>query len=231
MKDGSLVHFEFQSTNDKALDDLRRFRTYEAFLCMKHKTDVYTYVLFSGGIEHPVTEFTSGINTYRVHPIIMKGKLAEDVFKNIEDKLEQGISLTEDDLVPLTLCALMGGKLTQKERFYKAYNIVRNASDSIPNLNVIEAVLYTMATKFLSTDELNNLKEEIKMTELGTMIYNDGVADGISQGISQNAIENARKFFTNDAPFELVRNSINAEVLPDEDLQKIYDEVMASKNK
>ena len=45
MKDGSLVHFEFESTNDKALEDLRRFRTYEAVLCMKHKTDVYTLSL------------------------------------------------------------------------------------------------------------------------------------------------------------------------------------------
>lgn len=227
MKDGSLVHFEFQSTNSSALEDLRRFRTYEAFLCMKHKTTVYTYVLFSGGIEHPMTEFTSGINTYRVHPIIMKGKLAEDVFKNINDKFEQKLPLTENDLVPLTLCPLMGGDIPQKERFYKAFEIVRGVADTIPNLNIIEAVLYTMATKFLSPEELNNLKEGIKMTELGTIIYNDG----ISQGIVQNATENARNFFFNGASFELVRNSINAEALPDEDLQKIYDEVMASKNK
>ena len=231
MKDGSLVHFEFQSTNDKALDDLRRFRTYEAFLCMKHKTDVYTYVLFSGGIEHPMTEFTSGINTYRVHPIIMKGKLAEDVLKNIEDKLEQGLLLTEEDLVPLTLCPLMGGAMPQKERFHRAYSIVRNASDSIPKLDVIEAVLYTMATKFLTTEELNSLKEEIKMTELGTMIYNDGRADGfsdgISQGILQNAVENARNFFINGVSFDVVRDSIKT--IGDNELKEIYDEVQASK--
>ena len=229
MNDGSLVHFEFQSTNDKALDDLRRFRTYEAFLCMKHKTNVYTYVLFSGGIEQPMTEFTSGINTYRVHPIIMKGKLAEDVFKNIEDKIEKDIALTEEDLVPLTLCPLMGGNIPTKERFDKAFKIVRGAGDSIQNLNIIEAVLYTMATKFLTTEELNNLKEGIKMTELGTIIYNDGVADGISLGISQGISQNARNFFINGASFELVRNSIDIEILSDKDLKEIYDEVMSSK--
>ena len=184
-----------------------------------------TYVLFSGGIEQPITEFTSGINTYRVHPIIMKGKLAEDVFKNIEDKLEQGTILTEEDLVPLTLCPLMGGAMPQKERFHRAYSIARNATDSIPKLDVIEAVLYTMATKFLTTEELNNLKEEIKMTELGTMIFNDG----ISQGVLQNALENAHKLFANNAPFELVRNSISVEIISDKKLKDIYDEVQASK--
>ena len=78
-----------------------------------------------------------------------------------------------------------------------------------------------MATKFLTTEELNNLKEEIKMTELGTMIFNDGVL--------QSAIENARNFFTNNAPFELVRNSINVEIISDIQLKEIYDEVQASK--
>ena len=118
----------------------------------------------------------------------MKGKLAEDVFQNIEDKLENGQPLTEEDLVPLTLCPLMGGELSQKQRFDKAFRIVRNASESIPNLNIIEAVLYTMATKFLTTEELQNLKEGIKMTELGTMIYNDGIAQGIAQGIEQTLL-------------------------------------------
>ena len=161
----------------------------------------------------------------------MKGKLAEDVFQNINDKIEQGISLTEDDLVPLTLCSLMGGNLSQSERFHKAFNIVRNSSKSIPNLKIIEAVLYTMATKFLTEEELNNLKEGIKMTELGTIIYNDGVADGISQGIfqgiSQASMDNARNFFINGVSFEIVRNSIKD--ISDEELQKIYDEVIDNK--
>ncbi len=221
MKDGTLIHFEFQSTNNTALENLRRFRTYEAFLCLKHKTDVHTYVLFSGGIDHPITEFTSGINTYRVHPIIMKSRRAEDVFINIAEKIKQGIPLMEEDLVPLTLCPLMGGDIPQKERFRNAYKIIRDAGDSIPNLNIIEAVLYTMATKFLNSEELEKLKEEIKMTELGTLIYNDGIADGMEQ----EATENAKNFLKNGVPFEIVRRSIRN--ISDETLQKIYDEIVA----
>ena len=59
------------------------------------------------------------------------------------------------------------------------------------------------------------------MTELGLMIYNDGIAD--------EAAENAKNFFLNGATFELVRKSIHH--ISDEMLQKIYDEVMESKNK
>ena len=114
------------------------------------------------------------------------------------------------------------------ERFHKAFEIVRDANDSIQNLNIIEAVLYTMATKFLTPEELNNLKEGIKMTELGTIIYNDGLSDGISKGIEKNALENARNFFMNGVSFQIVRDSIDS--LSDETLQKIYEEVMSEKS-
>ena len=75
-----------------------------------------------------------------------------------------------------------------------------------------------MASKFLNESDLNQIKEEIKMTELGLLIYNDGVAD--------EAAENARNLLKNGASFELVRKSIHH--ISDEMLQKIYDEVMAS---
>ena len=65
------------------------------------------------------------------------------------------------------------------------------------------------------------------MTELGTIIYNDGVAQGIMQGIEREGLENAKNLFLNGVSFHLVRDSIKS--LSDETLQRIYDEVMAQK--
>lgn len=219
MKDGSWTHFEFQST-DKGIKDLKRFRSYEALTSQQFDVDVRTYVLYSGTIETPKTEFTSGFNTYRVKPIIMKGRRAEDVFENISQKLEQNISLKKEDLVPLTLCPLMGGNLPQKERIQKAFELVRQTGNITAETDKIEAVLYAMANKFLDEVDMNAVKEDIKMSPLGRIIYNDGKIE--------NAIDNARKFFINGASFELVVDSI--ECLTKEELQKIYDEVMESKN-
>lgn len=228
MKDGSWTHFEFQSSNQKALENLKRFWAYEALTTYQHNVVVRTYVLFSGNIKQPITEFTSGFNTYRVHPIIMKGHRCEDVFDNIYHKLKHSIPLTKEDFVPLTLCPLMGGDLPQKDRIQKAIHIIHNAEHIVPNANKIEAVIYAMASKFLDNEELNQIKEEIKMTELGAIIYNDGIADGIAQGIEQEAIENATNFFKNGISYEIVCKSIHS--LSDEVLQKIYNEVMSSKD-
>ena len=70
MSDNSIKHFEFQSTNE-GICGLKRFRIYESQMSYKYKKAVTTYVLFSGNIQNPMTEFTEGMNTYRVVPIIM----------------------------------------------------------------------------------------------------------------------------------------------------------------
>lgn len=217
MKDGSWTHLEFQST-DGGKKDLKRFRAYEAVTSHQNDVDVQTYVLYSGNIDNPVTELKTGFNTYCVKPIIMKGRRAEEVFENITRKLENGEPLTKEDLVPLTLCPLMGGEIPQKERILKAVRIVKQASSTIPDADIITAVIYAMANKFLNETDLNAVKEEIKMSPLGTMIYNDGV--------TENATENTRNLFINGVSFEIVRDSIKA--LSEEELRKIYDEVMAN---
>ena len=226
MKDGSWTHLEFQST-DNGEKDLKRFRAYEAVTSHQNDVDIKTYVLYSGNIENPVTEMKTGFNTYCVKPIIMKGKRAEEIFDSITDKLEQKLPITIEDLVPLTLCPIMGGEIPQKERILKAVRIVKQVPSKIPNVDIIEAVLYAMANKFLNDVDMNAVKEEIKMSPLGTLIYNDGISEGISQGIEKEALENAKNLFMNGVSFQLVRDSIKS--LSDETLQRIYDEVIAQK--
>ena len=115
----------------------------------------------------------------------------------------------------------MGGDIPQKERILKAINIIKQAQDVIPNVDIIEAVLYAMANKFLNDVDMNEVKEAIKMSPLGTLIYNDGV--------NEASIQNARNFFKNGVSFEIVRDSITS--LSEETLKEIYAEVMATKNK
>ena len=41
-----------------------------------------------------------------------------------------------------------------------------------------------MADKFLENAELEELKEEIKMTRSGQMLINDGIEQGVAQGVT-----------------------------------------------
>ena len=182
MEDGSIKHFEFQSTNEGKMG-LKRFRMYESQMSYQHNKPVSTYVLFSGSIQNPMTELTEGINTYRIYPIIMKGKNADKVIEELQRKVEVGENVTKADLLPLVLSPLMGGEMSQKERVAIAYDITRKAKGvDAEVIRKVEAMIYVMADKFLDSVEMEQLKEEIKLTRLGKMLYDDGRKAGQIEG-------------------------------------------------
>jgi hypothetical protein len=92
MEDDSYIHFEFQTT-DKELDDLMRFRTYEALLNHQTKKDVTTYVVYSGDIRTPISEYNCGIDTYKVNAISIVNEDGDKVFDEIIKKLSKGYDI------------------------------------------------------------------------------------------------------------------------------------------
>lgn len=185
MDDDSIKHFEFQSTNEGIIG-LKRFRTYESQMSYKYKKAVTTYVLFSGKIKNPMTEFTEGVNTYRVVPIIMQDKNADKVIAELRRKQDVGEKITKADLLPMVLSPLMSGQMSQKERVSAAYDITRRATEvDAETIRKVEAVIYIMADKFLDSKEMEQLKEEIKMTRLGKMLYDDGAQTKLREQVAK----------------------------------------------
>jgi DNA-binding protein len=178
MEDGSWKHFEFQSTNEGA-KGLRRFHACEALAEYQYNVPVTTYVLFSGTIRHPMTELAQGEYTYRIVPIIMKNRNADKVIGELWEKLVRGECLTRKDLVPLTLCLLMGGTMPLKERVKETFKITKKAAGiSTEDISKIEAVVYVMADKFLDQVDMDEIKEGISMTRLGQMLVEMGRSEG-----------------------------------------------------
>ena len=106
----------------------------------QHKVSVTTYVLFSGRIKNPMTEFHEGINTFRIVPIIMRSRNADKLIARLQEKQECGEELTKEDMALLTLCLLMDGKMSLKDCVEAAYQITwKAASISREEQNRIEA--------------------------------------------------------------------------------------------
>ncbi|WP_309449048.1 hypothetical protein [Clostridium sp.] len=185
MEDDTYIHVEFQTT-DKRNDDLRRFRAYEALLSFQTTKDVVTYVVYSNGIHNTKSILQTGINEYNIKVISMYDKDGDIVIKEVEEKLNNNIEVTKQDLVALTFTPIMGGKLTKLDRIIKAIRIVRKINNHYRY--DIESMLYAFADKFLDGKDLEKVKEEISMTKLGEML----VEDGIKKGEEKKAIETAK---------------------------------------
>ena len=228
MEDGSWKHFEFQSRNE-GKKDLKRFRVYEALTSYQHDVSVTTYVLYSGKIKKPVTEFTEGANTYRVCPIVLSDKNSDQLILQLQEKAERGEVLTKEDLIPLALCPLMSGDMSQKQRIRFAFKIMGNARIEDPQIvQKIEAVIYTMADKFLDRMEMDEIREEIKMTVLGQMLVNDGIAQGIAQGITQTRMELVKKKLQKGKSVEEIADALEETV---ETVQELIAKLQNSSEK
>lgn len=181
MEDGSWKHFEFQSKNE-GLAGLKRFRQYEATASRQYGVSVITYVLFSGKIQNPMTEFTEGINTYRIIPIIMKKENADIFLKELLEKKNAEKPITREELVRLTLCPLMGGEIGRKQRLQIACEITRGETAvTKEEIQKIEAVIYAMADKFLDGLDMEEFVEGMKMTRLGEMLVKEGKQEGMNE--------------------------------------------------
>jgi hypothetical protein len=185
MEDDTYIHVEFQST-DKGKDDLRRFRAYESLLSFQTTKDVVTYVVYSNGIHNTKSILQTGINEYNVKVISMYDKDGDIVIKEAEEKLNNNIEITKQDLVALTFTPIMGGKLTKLDRIIKSIKILKKIDNDYRY--DIESMLYAFADKFLDGKDLEKVKEEISMTKLGEML----VEDGIKKGEEKKAIETAK---------------------------------------
>ncbi len=182
MQDGTYVHLEFQSHN-KGKSDLIRFNMYDLMLMEQTGKDVKTYVIFSGDIKNPVTEYQYAENTYRVTAICMAEENADEVFTKIDQKLSMGEPLIDEDLLNIVFTPIMGGTLPKEDRIIKGIKAVKNSND--PRASEIQAMLYLFASKFLDNEGKENIKEIITMTELGEMIMEEGFKRGEKSGLER----------------------------------------------
>ena len=186
MEDETYIHFEFQTTN-KGKKDLRRFRAYEALLSLQKEKDVTTYVVYSNNIKKAMSSLETGISKFNVKSIFMSEKNGDLIFEELEKKINNKEKLTKQELVSLAFTPIMGGKLTKAEKIIKSIRIVKS-SDSEYKYD-IESMLYAFADKFLKGKDLQRVKEEISMTELGRMLIEDGRTEGRIEGRTEGRTE------------------------------------------
>ncbi len=194
MEDGKILHLEFES-DSLTKDDLRRFRVYEAVLSYQYKREVITCVLCTARGRKQMNQLENGLNCYHVRLICLKDWDADSLIREMEEK-QQINCLEREELLRVILSPLMSGRLPQPERIRRSLVLLRGEQENQEKSELLkmQAVLYVLAEKFLQKEELEKIREEINMTRLGQMIFDDGMEKGIEKGIEQG-LELAKQIF------------------------------------
>ena len=130
---------------------------------------------------------TEGINTYRVKVIRLKDHDQKKLLDSLKEKASSGLDRT--DIIPLLLSPLMAEEETRKDCLLQGIRILKITEEkhifSQNEIRKMEAILYAFALKFFRGMNLATIKEEIAMTELGQMIWDDALAEGQAQGLAK----------------------------------------------
>lgn len=220
MEDDRYIHFEFQTTN-KGVVDLMRFRTYEALLNHQTQKEVTTYVVYSGDIKTPISEYTCGINTYKVNAISMVNQDGDKVFDEIIEKLSLGYDIDKQDIIKLTFTPVMGGKMDKSEKILKAIKLSKDITS--PYKRDMESILYAFANKFLSGKDLEKVKEELRVTEIGKSLIQEGKEAGMKAGEKKKAMDIAKKAILKGMDNETIQDITSLTIEEIEAIRNVID--------
>lgn len=190
MEKGYIYHLEFES-DEIVLEDMRRFRCYEAVLSYNYGAEVITCVVCTGRKGKVTDRIKEGINVYRVRLLWLRDGDADQVLREAEERQAAGV-LDRQSLVRLLLTPLMSGEMTRKERILRSLKMIRGEREAVDEAEKrqMESVLYALAMKFLTKEELEEVWEVFRMTVLGEILVEHGKEIGIEAFILDNLEEN-----------------------------------------
>lgn len=184
LENGWWIHFEFESDR-VSRRDLMRFREYEAATSNTFQKTIVTYVICTADAKKIMSNYQAGINVYKVRIVRLNRRSADRLFWKLEKNAGERIGRKE--LLEVVFSPLMKGKMPIKERVQKGFSLLEWENEEVcrEDRRKMQAMLYLLATKFLTREELNEVKEAIGMTYLGQLLVNDGIRQGIQQGMQQ----------------------------------------------
>ena len=227
MEKGYIYHLEFES-DEIVLEDMRRFRCYEAVLSYNYGAEVITCVVCTGRKGKVTDRIKEGINVYRVRLLWLRDGDADQVLREAEERQAAGV-LDRQSLVQLLLTPLMSGEMTRKERILRSLKMIRGEQEAVDEAEKrqMESVLYALAMKFLTKEELEEVWEVFRMTVLGEILVEHGkeigIAEGRTQGIEAFILDNLEE---NIPRGRIIDKLIRRFSLSREDAERCYRRVL-----
>ncbi|MBD5637587.1 hypothetical protein HYI18_03030 [Clostridium botulinum] len=139
----------------------------------------------------------------------MADKDGDKIYNDIVEKIKSGIEITKQDIISLTFTPIMGGKISKVDKILNAIDVVKDVNKDYKY--DVESILYAFANKFLSGKDFEKVKEELRMTELGKSL----IEEGMEKGIKKKTLDVVKKAIKKGLDNETIKE------LTDLDIEKI----------
>ena len=195
-KNGRTISLILECQTDPPTDDnIKRFFQYVSSLRIFKDNNVELYILCTKRLSYEKREFILNDDCkYTMHIISLKDFRAIDIFKSIEEKLENDYEITDDDIASLQLIIYTDFRETKLEILNRARELLEEISQrSVFDINEKLAIIYLF--DMLSANMLD-AGEHKKYMEMNSMLINPRDRyfknKGIDEGMEKGKIETAK---------------------------------------
>ncbi|OOM78314.1 hypothetical protein CLPUN_19230 [Clostridium puniceum] len=156
--------------------------------------NINTIVVYSSEITDAVNHLNCGSITYDIKSFYMKNFNGDEKLQTIEYKVNNNTELTQQDIMTLSFIPLMRSKKSKSEITLESIEIAKNIQDNDDKNNCL-MLLYALFDKFGDDVSKKQFKEVVSITEVGKMIYEEGLEKGIEKGTAEILIKQLIKKF------------------------------------
>jgi predicted transposase/invertase (TIGR01784 family) len=176
-------------------DDVLRFFQYMSSIRVLKNKKVELYILCTKKAPYKRKEFVIDDEcTYIMHMISLKDIGAEEIFKNIENKIEHNQDIGEEEIAALQLIAYTEYKESTLDVLERAYHLIMRMKLSDKDKLAVIWILNVLSANMLNEKDKKEYLEETTMmlNPRDEFMKNKGIEEGKEEGMKEGKEEIAK---------------------------------------
>lgn len=187
-EDGAIAIIDYES--DYSRDNFVKYLGYIARVIKRYavgkKLDelkkIKVIVIYTADVERAPEIYNLEGVIIKVENAFLVNLNTEVIYKKLKDLVGQGQNLNEEELMQLMVLPLtVKGNRAKQDMIIKSVELAKTIVERTQKVQVLSGLL-TFTDKIIDGTYRKRIKEELEMTQIGKMIYDDGLKEGIEQG-------------------------------------------------
>ena len=191
MQDGAVAIIDYESAYSK--ENFVKYLGYIARVIRRYakgkKLDelkkIKVIVIYTADVEKaPQTYNLEGVSI-KVENAYLVGLDTDRIYKKIKARIGRRQMLNEEELMQLMVLPLtVKGKKAKQDMIVKSMELAKRIGERTQEVQVLSGLL-TFTDKVIDETYRKRIKEELEMTQIVKMIFDDGLKEGLEQGLEQ----------------------------------------------
>ncbi len=200
LEDGSIALIDYESS--VKWENYLKYLNYIVRILERYGQEakhIRMIVIYTADVEHVSDEFHVDCLTLRLEQAYLRKIDSKGVRDKLEKKLENGLPLSDDEMMQFIILPLTyKGREAKKEAVKDAVNLAKRITDKEKQMFVLSGIL-VFADKIIDSGTAKYIKEVIRMTQVAQMLLEEGREEGREEGKAEEIIGMGQEFGLDDA--------------------------------